>query len=608
MLYVIAKVNGRYRSLAAVYRAYDNKGERAVQACRNIIALFQEPLNQALLLHELQLAGRLPPEEWEEVGPSEYPNERPAFPFIATCLLLGASVSPETGKGFNATHEPFKMPLINASEGCTILDVTNPAAVRYAFVFVLPPRGRSVWAIRAAFGNTPLTASEYASFNDVMFDYQDCRVGEDDEVVGSMRARSIDTLRAQEATGANRIASPLIGEEALESAWPQLEDGQSWKRRTDLGLAEIVAQSSSAASDPATSPRQPAAHHIETLHKAFEQSYKLFQPGYNEGLDTEAPAPRLPVKQVANILYLGSLDDSSWRERATVYEPKGRGNFRDNAVQYFTFQVGDCPVTAGQTLDVMHSWMVAATAQQELRGESRYEHYSDCRKSQSEGNLVKFFSLAGLVGYGPVMGGDVATLAADLKPSLQARQQNHRVVKPLPGRAFYYAKQSYHSSGDWPTAGLEDIRQGEWTAFLIQQWREVPREIVTTGISLITREHTPLGFKCAFVTRGDDGEIVVADAETFRSTIVPSPAHEALVEADPGEETYGRELVNILGRGDATINGIPVSLMGRPEVLELLGGMEVVKAQEDKLLASSWSEVHQGITLRRARENETVAT
>ncbi|KAG8157703.1 hypothetical protein KVR01_012365 [Diaporthe batatas] len=581
MLYVIAKINGLYRPLAVLWRSHDNKGVWAVETCRRLINIFQEPLNRALLLHELQLAGGLPSDKWEEPC-REYPNERPAFPFIATCLLLGASVTPETGGGYNAIHEPFNIPLAAVSEGCTILDITNPAEVRYAFAFVPRPRCRSEVAVKVALGNTPLTAWEYASFYDDLSDHEDCASVDDDEVVSSTRARFIDTLRGQVATDATRITSPLIDEEALESAWPQPADGQSWKRRTDLGLAEFMIPPPSK-SEPATSShRQPSAHHVEALHEVFEQSYTLFQPGYNEGNDGEVSEPVPLVRQVANILHLGSLDDSSWQQRVADYEPKGRGSFRENAVQYFTFQLDDCPVTSGQTLDVIFSWMVAATAQEDLGGELQYEHYYNCTKPQSDQTLVKYFSLAG---------------------------PNHWVVKPLPGRAFYYAKKSYHSSRDWTTAGLEGIREGEWTALLIQQWRGVRRHKGGMGIlSLVTTDMDPFEFKCAFVTRGKDGEITAAGAETFRSANVPNPAHEALAKLDPGEETYGRQLTDILARGDANINGVPVSLMGRPEVLELLSAMEVVKAREDKLLASSWSKVHRGIMQRKARESDSVIT
>ena len=308
VLYVIAKVNGRYRSLAVLYRHYDNKGEYAVDKCRRIIAIFQEPSNQALLLHELQLAGRLPLEKWE--ARPEYRDERPAFPFVATCLLLGASMAPETGRGYNATHDPFNMPLVAAPEGCTILDVTDPATVRYAFVFVLPQAGAHEGTIRADFGNTSLSAWEYEAFYGDLFHEEDYRIGEDDAVISRTHARFTEMLRAQEAVDAATIASPLIDEDALESAWPQPGEQQSWRRRSDLGLPTIV-PSPSSPSDPATSRHRHAAHHAETSYKAFEQSYRLFQPGYKEGLDTEGPAPTSPIKQVANILYLGSLDDSS---------------------------------------------------------------------------------------------------------------------------------------------------------------------------------------------------------------------------------------------------------------------------------------------------------
>lgn len=181
------------------------------------------------------------------------------------------------------------------------------------------------------------------------------------------------------------------------------------------------------------------------------------------------------------------------------------------------------------------------------------------------------------------------------------RDQHHRVVKPLPGRAFYYAKKSYHSSGDWTTAALEEIKPGEWTALLVQQWRRVLLDFPRT-------EMTPLGFRCAFVSRAPDGEIVVANAEKFRSASLSTPAGDARRELDPGEETYGRELVDLLRGGGGAVNGVPVSLMGKGEVLELLGAMDVVKAREDERLATSWGDVHLGILQRRARERDAAAT
>lgn len=405
LLHVIAKINGRYRSLAVLYRHYDNRGEYAVQKCRRIIELFQEPRNRPLLLHELQLASSLPPEKWEAT--SEHDDERPAFPFVATCLLLGASVTPETGQGYNATHLPFNTPLGDADEGCTILDVTDPAAVRYAFVFVLPQGATPETS--TAFGNTPLTAWEYAAFYGELFDEED---------------RLAEMLKGQEGVDSTVIASPLIDEDALESAWPHLEDQQSWRRRADLGLPVIVSRPSPA-NDHALPRLQPAAHHVEALYQAFDQSYKPFQPGYNEGLEAEVLTPVSPVKQVANILYLGSLDDKSWQARAAEYEPESRGKLSENAVQYFTFQVDDSPVTPGQTLDVMQSWMVAATAQEDLRRRKAHTYYFHSTYGQSAQNMVKFFSMAGPVRnklpYSPCVACDPLS-RADKRPEPPSRQ------------------------------------------------------------------------------------------------------------------------------------------------------------------------------------------
>ncbi|KAJ0114401.1 hypothetical protein J7T55_010790 [Diaporthe amygdali] len=578
MLYVIAKVNGRYRSLAVLYRHYDNKGEWAVETCHRLIGIFEEPANRSLLLHEIQLASKLPPEKWS--ANPEYRNERPAFPFIATCLMLGASVEPETGKGYNATHEPFNMPLAAFDEGCTILDVTDPAAVRYAFAFILPQRTEPEGIIKTSFGNTPLTAWEYMEFYGEPFLERVYRGGEDDAAIAKTHAYLTDSFRAQAAVDTAVIASSLIDEDTLESAWPYLSDHQSWRRRADLGLPEIVPRPSPVR-DPAPSSL-PAAHHSESLYKIFEQSYRLFEPGYNEGLDTEIFAPLLPIKQVVNILHFGSLEESSWQARAAEYEPKDGRCFRENGVQYFTFQVDDAPVTPGLTLDVLHGWMVAASTQEEYGGRRHYDYYLDCTNSQSDQNILKFFGLAG---------------------------PNHRIVKPLPGRALFYAKKSYHCNGDWTTVGLEAIKQGEWTAFLVQQWKQV-RQAPDPGMSCLAfkRDVFPVGFHCAFVSRGADGQIMVADPETFRSVSCSKPAYEALRALDPSEETYGRGLVDILKKGDGAINGIPASLMRRDEVLELLSAMDVIKTREEERLTNSWSNVHRGLKERRAREREAKTT
>ncbi|KAL1861786.1 hypothetical protein Daus18300_008602 [Diaporthe australafricana] len=569
ILYAIAKVNGRYRPLAALYRNHDNKGEYAVETCRRLLEIFEEPANRSLLLHELQNASRLPPEKWEAAP--QYRNERPAFPFVATVLLLGASVEPETGGGYNAIHEPFNMPLATVPEGCTILDVTDPAAVRYAFAFILPQKEWHDSSIKTPFGNTPLTAWEYAAFYDRGFRDWSYLAEDDDAVAARAHAHLMETFRGQDDTKVTMVASPLIDEDTLENAWPSLGDQQSWRRRADLGLPEVMKPRPSPVNNP---PQQsvPVAHHTETLYKAFEQSYRMFEPGYNEGLDTNTIPPVSPVKQVMNILYLGSLGKASWQARAAEYEPKST-RMGESDVRYFTFQVDDAPVTPGLTLDVLQGWMAAASTQEELPSGKKYGYLVDCITSTSDQNMLKFFGLAG---------------------------PGHRIVKPLPGRAFYYAKASYHSSGDWTTVGLEEIKQGEWTTLLVQQWRRV----ISTQ-DLLMREIGPLGFQCAFVSRGADGAIVVADAEAFRSVTCSSPAYDALRALDPAEEAYGRRLADMLERGDGAIGGVPVSLMGRDEVLELLAAMDVVKAREEVRLTNSWSEVHQGIKLRRARERET---
>ncbi|KAF7899023.1 uncharacterized protein EAF01_008236 [Botrytis porri] len=62
-LFVIAKINGRYRGLAAIHHQC-LWGASALQVCLNILKILQSPANRIALSHELRHATRLKEEDW----------------------------------------------------------------------------------------------------------------------------------------------------------------------------------------------------------------------------------------------------------------------------------------------------------------------------------------------------------------------------------------------------------------------------------------------------------------------------------------------------------------------------------------------------------------
>lgn len=85
-LFVLARINGRYRGLAVVHHQwlYD---VQALKRCLEILELFQHPGNRIPLQQELLLAGNLEESFWQEtLDPYDSPEWAP-FPVISTCLV-----------------------------------------------------------------------------------------------------------------------------------------------------------------------------------------------------------------------------------------------------------------------------------------------------------------------------------------------------------------------------------------------------------------------------------------------------------------------------------------------------------------------------------------
>ena len=100
-LFVIAKVNGRYRTLCAIHHQW-LYGHTALKRCLDTLKIFSNSSTQMLVQQELTAAAKKRDEFWLD------PDERIPFPFITTCLIIGASFGID-GDYHSVLIEPLNM-------------------------------------------------------------------------------------------------------------------------------------------------------------------------------------------------------------------------------------------------------------------------------------------------------------------------------------------------------------------------------------------------------------------------------------------------------------------------------------------------------------------
>lgn len=278
-------------------------------------------------------------------------DDVPVFPFIATCLCLGASIS-GSGRGANVHNLPFNMRFDGGdnNDGITVLDITDPSAVRYAFVFLKGTHSEN-------FQNTPLTAYEYLA------DYDRPHSGDDsagDDSTGDETEWCLKkVLQRRTVIDTEEISAPLIDEAALESAWPA-----SWQKRTDLKLPGIPAQLDTAP-QVHTSGTSISDDSLRALYDGFVRSYQFLDPLFEES--SETTRARTSVQpHIKQIIYIEALHDAREEQLSRVW----------------TFPVDDTPLTGGWMLDVVYRWL-DSTKFSEAR--------EDTIRPQ---NMVKLLSLA----------------------------------------------------------------------------------------------------------------------------------------------------------------------------------------------------------------------
>jgi hypothetical protein len=98
------------------------------------LSIFSAPVNRLPIQQELAMARTCDNEIWD--GPPSYDEIHVPFPFITTCLVLGASFDLKQHYSAVVTPLPFNMSFNGGdnNDGITVIDVTDLDHVRYCFV------------------------------------------------------------------------------------------------------------------------------------------------------------------------------------------------------------------------------------------------------------------------------------------------------------------------------------------------------------------------------------------------------------------------------------------------------------------------------------------
>ncbi|KAH7175216.1 hypothetical protein EDB81DRAFT_705061 [Dactylonectria macrodidyma] len=166
-LFVIARVGKHYYSLAAIHHQW-LYGVSALRSCRRLLRIFSDPSNRITLKHELDLAVGF----FQDQGPP--PSKPPMykdpettacpFPFITTCLAVGAAYDLEMGQVHTIHELAFDTGFNQGdnNDGITVLDITDLTDVRYCFVTLFGHNDDiDLEHDQAPRENTPLTGREY---------------------------------------------------------------------------------------------------------------------------------------------------------------------------------------------------------------------------------------------------------------------------------------------------------------------------------------------------------------------------------------------------------------------------------------------------------------
>ena len=131
LIFIIAEVQNQYRTLAAVDIGWLCESE-PLERCLQVLCRLQANSNRVAITQELRAAARKGADFWTR-------NEYKAFPYLATCLLVGSLFDLVKGYrgrvyplSFNATSVLYRP---EGRMGYTVIDSSDVENIRYCFIF-----------------------------------------------------------------------------------------------------------------------------------------------------------------------------------------------------------------------------------------------------------------------------------------------------------------------------------------------------------------------------------------------------------------------------------------------------------------------------------------
>lgn len=102
-LFVICRINCRYRQLCAIHNQW-LYGVEALERCVYTLQILEHPTNRLPIQQELIAAAKKNDEFWPAQIREDGEHNQVPFPFITTCLSVGASFRPD---GYFQSVHPF---------------------------------------------------------------------------------------------------------------------------------------------------------------------------------------------------------------------------------------------------------------------------------------------------------------------------------------------------------------------------------------------------------------------------------------------------------------------------------------------------------------------
>ena len=353
-LFVIAKILGKYRNLAAVHHQW-LYGATALKRCHRLVQLFEAIENRIPLEQELISAQHHDEQSWKSDWRSSGRRAVIPFPMITTCLTLGASFDVTDGY-FHGVHiESFGMDFDGGdnNNGITVIDISVLSHVRYCFVDMYGMESETRVPLM-----TPLSGSTY------LWAYYD----KDNKQHQEMHGHLIDKLEKWD----------LVDVAALHDTWPEgdwrypgdaeyLEEGAY--SGEEEGSEEETGPSGGEISGEEEDSTEPVETEGSTRHSDTYKSSASSQP--SSRLDDSPACPR--DEQRPPITELGTDTVKPLDTEVTDQSIAGSTTLRDSAMNTMI------ETALRQTENELNLWMPEAELLTDFLPSLKRKIYEDPR-------------------------------------------------------------------------------------------------------------------------------------------------------------------------------------------------------------------------------------